>query len=116
MMLAAMLSACGSSATPVPATGQPAPTIAAAQPTAAPTAPPPTTVLPTALPEPTAAPTVIPESTVAPQTGVVLPAPLLYTANEQGGVNQIWRLERDGTTRTMLLEEPPAQDKLVIVE
>jgi hypothetical protein len=118
LILAAMLSACAGASPQAPATAQPAPTLAAAQPTApAPTAPAPTLVpQPTALPEPAAAPTVVPEPTTAPQTGAVLPAPLLYTANEQGGINQIWRLERDGTTRTLLVEEPPAKDMLTIVE
>lgn len=119
VLLAALLSACGGSAPQAPATPPPAPTTAAAQPTApAPTAPQPTIAAaqPTILSEPTVAPSVMPEPTVAQLSGVVLPAPLLYTANEQGGINQIWRLERDGKTRTMLVEEPPAKDMVTIVE
>jgi hypothetical protein len=123
VLLAVALSACGGAAPQAPATSQPAPTAAAAQPTALAA----TVAPPTAAPEPTAAPTTAPTTApepttstnsgdATPQPGAVLPAPVLYIANEQSQMNQIWRLERDGTTRTMLLEEPPAQGMLTIVE
>jgi hypothetical protein len=85
-------------------------------PTAAPTAAP-----ATAAPEPIAAPTLPPataepEPTAAPAADDVLPAPLYFTGNPAGQINQIWRLERDGKTRTMLIEEPPASGMLTIVE
>jgi hypothetical protein len=110
LAISGLLIGCGVSTTSGPAT---------AQPTVAPTnAPQPTSVAATA---PTTAPTVIPTPptaapTVEPASEELLPAPLYFITNSPTEPSHIVRLERDGKTRTPLLDEAPAKDILTITE
>ena len=118
LALGALLIGCGVRTTSGPATPQPATPTTAPQPTA--TAP---TTAPTLVPtsrvdapttEPTLAPTV--EPTAAPGSKGLLPAPLYFITNRPTEPSQIVRLERDGKTRTTLLNEAPSKEILTILE
>ncbi len=118
LALGALLIGCGVRTTSGPATAQPATPTTAPQPTAAAltTAP---TFVPTArvdapTTEPALAPTV--EPTAAPSSEGLLPAPLYFITNSPTEPSQIVRLERDGKTRTALLNEAPSKEILTILE
>jgi hypothetical protein len=108
-MFSAMLIGCGARTTSGPATAQPATSTNAPQPTDAPTTTP--SVIPTA---PVTAPTA--EPTAAPASEGILPAPLYFITNSPTEPSHIVRLERDGKTRTALLDEAPSIDILTILE
>jgi hypothetical protein len=74
----------------------------------------PTVVPTTPATEPTAIPTV--EPTAAPTAEALLPAPLYYVVNSPSEPSHIVRLERDGKTRTPLLDEAPSKGILTITE
>jgi len=117
LLVAALLSACGGPAAQAPIATQLA--VAATSAATATSAPAATSApRPTDGPQPTAAPaaTAAPQPTAAPAAEGILPAPLYFVGNPQGQNNQIWRIERDGKTRTKIVEEPPAKEMLTIVE
>jgi hypothetical protein len=118
LAISGLLAGCGVATTTSQVTPQPSnrPT-SVPQPTAVATIVP--TVAPTTVPtapalEPTANPTV--EPTAAPTAEALLPAPLYFISNNPTEPSHIVRLERDGKTRTQLLDEAPSKDFLTITE
>jgi hypothetical protein len=108
LAISGMLVGCGVATTTSQATPQPT-VVATIAPTTIPTA------VPTApATEPTAIPTS--EPTAASTVEALLPAPLYFIANIPSEPSHIVRLERDGKTRTPLLDEAPAKDILTITE
>jgi hypothetical protein len=108
LAISGFLAGCGVATTTSQATPQPT-IVATIAPTAAPT------TIPTAQAiEPTSKPTV--EPTAAPTVEALLPAPLYFISNSPTEPSHIVRLERDGETRTPLLDEAPSQDFLTITE
>ena len=69
--------------------------------------PPTATPIPTATSEPTAqpVPTPIPLIVVAPSQADTLPAPVYYLYEDRNKTQQIWRLERDGLTKSQITNE-----------
>jgi hypothetical protein len=120
LALSALLIGCGAATTSGPATAQPAAPTSAPQPataaTTAPTSVP--AVVPTAPAAPTAEPTLAPtvEPTAAPVSEGLLPAPLYFVTSSPTEASHIVRIERDGKTRTALLDEAPAKEFLTITE
>jgi hypothetical protein len=68
--------------------------------------------IPTAVP--TVAPTVAPQPTAVPVSDGVLPAPYYFVTNSPAGDSHIVRLERDGTTRTNIVDESPAPAMMIL--